>query len=227
RGEDAMSSPTACRRFLRCVALCLAATGCAGGSAQKAPADGAASSKGPLAGHVTVDGSSTVLPVSRSMAAAFRKANTAVQVSVESSGTAGGFRKFCAGQLDITGASRPINANEVAQCTANHVEYIELPVAVDSLSVVVNAQNTFAGGLGVAELKKMGEPAAEGKVTRWTQIRSSFPDEPLALFGPGDDSGTFDYFTLAIVGQEHKSRRDYTRSEDDTTLVNAIAVHSN
>jgi phosphate transport system substrate-binding protein len=161
------------------------------------------------------------------MAAAFQKANAAVQVSVESSGTTGGFRKFCAGKLDITGASRPINADEVKQCAASHVEYVELPVAFDSLTVVVNAKNTFASCLTVAELKKMWEPAAEGKVTRWNQIRSTFPDQPLTLFGPGGDSGTFDYFTLAIVGQEHRSRGDYTSSEDDTTLVSGIAGDPN
>jgi len=221
-----MTTTMAGRGLLRCAALCLFLFGCGSDTAQNVPS-GAAQNNGPLVGHVTVDGSSTVLPVSRAMAAAFQKANPSVQVSVETSGTTGGFRKFCAGQLDVSGASRPINAEEVKQCGASHVEYIELPVAFDSLSVVVNAKNTFVSCLTVPELKKMWEPTAAGKVTRWNQIRSTFPDEPLTLFGPGGDSGTFDYFTLAIVGEERKSRGDYMKSEDDTVLVSGIAGDPN
>jgi phosphate transport system substrate-binding protein len=200
--------------------LCVACDGCGGGST---PGErGELGTTGPLSGRVIVDGSSTVLPVSRAMADAFEKAHPAVQVSVQSSGTGGGFRKFCAGDTDITGASRPINRAESRTCQEHQIDFIELPVAFDSLSVVVNAQNAFASCLSVAELKTMWEPAAEGRVTRWNQIRSSFPDQALSLFGPGTDSGTFDYFTLAIVGDESKSRSDYTKSEDDTVLVNGI-----
>jgi phosphate transport system substrate-binding protein len=180
-----------------------------------------------LAGSVTMNGSATVLPVSKMMAAGFQKANPGVRVSAESSGTGGGFRKFCAGQIDITGASRPINAAESQACQANHIEFIELPIAFDSLSVVVNARNTFVNCLKVDELKRMWEPAAEGKVTRWNQVRSNFPDQSLALFGPGKDSGTFDYFSLAVVGEESSSRGDYTKSEDDTVLVNGVAADPN
>jgi phosphate transport system substrate-binding protein len=150
-----------------------------------------------------------------------------VQVSAQSSGTGGGFRKFCAGEIDFTGASRPINAAESQACQANHIEFIELPIAFDSLSVVVSAKNTFVGCLKVDELRRVWEPAAEGKLTRWNQIRSDFPDQPLALFGPGKDSGTFDYFTLAVVGVESSSRSDYTKSEDDTVLVNGVAADPN
>jgi phosphate transport system substrate-binding protein len=180
-----------------------------------------------LAGSVTMDGSATVLPVSRKMADAFQQRHPGVKVAAQSSGTGGGFRKFCAGEVDVTGASRPINAAESQACLANHVEFIELPIAFDSLSVVVNAKNMFVGCLKVDELKRVWEPAAEGKLTRWNQIRSDFPDRPLALFGPGKDSGTFDYFTLAVVGVESSSRNDYTKSEDDTVLVNGVAADPN
>jgi phosphate transport system substrate-binding protein len=177
-----------------------------------------------LAGSVTMDGSATVLPVSRKMADAFQQRHPGVKVAAQSSGTGGGFRKFCAGEVDVTGASRPINAAESQACMANHVEFIELPIAFDSLSVVVNAKNMFVGCLKVDELKRVWEPAADGKLTRWNQIRSEFPDRPLALFGPGKDSGTFDYFTLAVVGVERSSRSDYTKSEDDTVLVKGVAA---
>jgi phosphate transport system substrate-binding protein len=182
---------------------------------------------GALSGYVTVDGSSTVLPVSTAMADAFRKERPGVRMTVHESGTGGGFKKFCAGEIDIAGASRPINAAEVRQCDASHIEFIELPVAFDSLSVVVNGSNTFVDCLTVPELKRMWEPAADGKVTRWNQIRSSFPARPLTLFGPGTESGTFDYFTLAIVGTESSSRADYTKSDDDTVLVSGVAADAN
>jgi phosphate transport system substrate-binding protein len=191
------------------------------------PTTGAAGGGVGLAGSVTMDGSATVLPVSRKMADAFQQRNPGVRVAAQSSGTGGGFRKFCAGEVDVTGASRPINAAESQACQANHIEFIELPIAFDSLSIVVNAKNTFASCLTVDELKRVWEPAAEGKLTRWNQIRADFPNQPLALFGPGKDSGTFDYFTLAVVGVESRSRSDYTKSEDDTVLVNGVAADPN
>lgn len=175
------------------------------------------------AGRIVIDGSSTVMPLSKAVAAGFSALNPAVTVDVTESGTGGGFRKFCAGQTDIEDASRPINATETADCKAHGVDYVELPVGFDSLSVVVNPKNTFVDCLTVAELKAMWEPAAEGKVKTWKQIRPSFPDRPLKLFAPGHDSGTFDYFALAIVGVESKSRNDYTASEDDTVLERGIA----
>ena len=176
-----------------------------------------------LTGTITLDGSSTVLPVSGAIAQAFESAHPAVKVSVHESGTGGGFRKFCAGDIDIAGASRPINAAELAQCVKTGVELIELPFAFDSLAVVTNPANTFATCLTLGELRRIWDPASEGNVTKWRQVRTSFPNRPLALFGPGTESGTFDYFTLAVVGTQSKSRHDYTSSEDDTVLVDAVA----
>jgi phosphate transport system substrate-binding protein len=185
--------------------------------------------KGPdaLSGKITVDGSDTVFPLSKAMAKAFTANNPAVQFSVEFSGTGGGFEKLCAGQLDIANASRPINSTESEQCKARHIEYIEVPVAFDSLSVVVNAKNTFLDCLTVQELKAMWEPAAEGKITQWKQVRTSFPALPLVLFGPGTGSGTFDYFTLAILDTRSSSRGDYTKSGDDTVIERGVASESN
>ncbi len=182
---------------------------------------------GQLSGNITLDGSATVLPLNQAMTKAFREANPGVQFAVDFSGTGGGFRKFCAGQVDITAASRPIKSEEGAQCKTQQVDYIELPVAFDSLAVVVNAKNNFIDCLTVKELKAVWEPAAEGKVTRWKQIRDIFPAQPLMLFGPGRDSGTFDYFTFAIVGTEASSRGDYTKSEDDAVLEHGIAGEPN
>ena len=181
----------------------------------------------PLAGTITVDGSTTLYPLSKAMAEAFRKSHAEVQFSIDFSGTGGGFKKFCAGKLDIAGASRPINSAESEQCKAQHIEYIEVPVAFDSLAVVVNAQNGFADCLTVKELKAVWEPAAEGKMSQWSQIRGSFPSQPLVLFGPGKDSGTFDYFTLAIVGTQSSSRSDYTKSEDDMVIERGVAGNPN
>jgi phosphate transport system substrate-binding protein len=172
---------------------------------------------------VQVDGSSTVFPITEAMAEEFQKANKGTRVTVGISGTGGGFKKFCRGDIDATGASRPIRKSEADDCKKAGVEYIELPVALDALAVMVNPKNTFATELTVAELKKMWEPEAQGKITNWKQIRASFPDAPLRLFGPGVDSGTYDYFTLATVGKEHSSRGDFTASEDDNVLVQGIA----
>src|SRR5262249_950356 len=144
-------------------------------------------------------------------------------VSVGVSGTGGGFKKFCRGELDISDASRPIKATEAADCRKAGVAYIELPIAYDALSVVVAKDNPWVDHLTVGELKKMGEPGAQDHVTSWSQIRDGWPDRPLRLFGPGVDSGTYDYFTAAIVGKEHSSRGDYTQSEDDNTLVQGVA----
>jgi phosphate transport system substrate-binding protein len=174
-----------------------------------------------------IDGSSTVLPLTKAMAEAFRTTNPAVEFAIDSSGTGGGFRKFCAGQVDIADASRPINTVESEQCKAQHIDYMEVPIAFDSLAVVVNAKNTFVDCLTANELKAAWEPSAEGKTMQWNQIRASFPAQPLALFGPGKDSGTFDYFTLAIVGIQSSSRGDYTKSEDDTVIEHGIASDPN
>ena len=216
-------------------AVCLAIAACGGsnpvegapGSTAPAKAVGTSGADAPLTGDVTVDGSSTVMPVSKVMAETFQQANQGVRVSVQESGTGGGFKKLCAGELDIAGASRPINDVEGHQCLTNRIEYMELPIAFDALSVVVNAANDFASCLTVDELRKMWAPAAAGQVKRWNQIRSSFPDKPITLFGPGTASGTFDYFTLAVVGTQRSSRMDYTKSEDDAVLVKGVEDDQN
>jgi phosphate transport system substrate-binding protein len=180
-----------------------------------------------LAGTITFDGSSTVMPVTTRVTEAFHKDHPGVQTRVAGSGTVAGFKKFCGGQLDLLDASRPINAAENAACEANHVEFVELPFAFDAISIVTSAQNRFLRCLTVDELRHLWAPAAEGTMTRWSQIRAGFPEQPVVLFGPGRESGTFDYFTLAIVGKESSSRSDYTASEDDEVLARGIAANPN
>jgi len=175
---------------------------------------------------VQVDGSSTVFPISEAYAEEFQK-QTGVKVTVGLSGTGGGFKKFCRGDIDVTGASRPIRDIEMKLCTENKVEFIELPVAVDGLANVVHPSNTWATCMTVAELKMIWEPAAQGKITNWKQVRSSFPDAPLKLFGAGTDSGTYDYYTFAINGKEHESRGDYSATEDDNVTVQGVASDKN
>jgi len=175
------------------------------------------------AGLVKVDGSSTVYPITEAVAEEFQKANKGkTKVTVGISGTGGGFKKFCRGETDISDASRPILKQEMEVCKKAGIEYIELPVAFDALTVVVNPKNTWANELTVAELKKMYEPAAQGKVMNWNQIRAGFPNAPLKLSGAGADSGTFDYFTEAIVGKAKSSRGDYLASEDDNVVVQFV-----
>jgi len=173
---------------------------------------------------VKIDGSSTVFPVTEAVAEDFQKAKKQqVKVTVGISGTGGGFKKFCRGETDISNASRPILKAEMADCAKAGIEYFELPVAFDALTVVVNPKNTFIKQLTVAELKKMWEPGAQGKVTRWNQVNPQWPDQPMKLFGPGADSGTFDYFTEAVVGKAKSSRGDFTASEDDNVLVQGVS----
>lgn len=173
---------------------------------------------------ITVDGSSTVYPITEAVAEEFQKKHRDVKVTVGISGTGGGFKKFCNGETDISDASRPIKPSEVELCKKNRIEYIELPVAYDGLAVMVNPKNTWVNSMTVKELKKLWEPEAQGRITRWNQIRPGWPDKEIHLFGPGVDSGTYDYFTEAIVGKEHSSRGDYTSSEDDNVLVQGIAT---
>ncbi len=172
---------------------------------------------------IQVDGSSTVFPISEAMAEEFIAANPGMQVTVGVSGTGGGFKKFCENELDITGASRPIKSSEAEACAAAGVEYVEVPIAIDALTVVVHPQNTWATSMTVEQLKMLWEPAAEGRITRWNQIDPSWPNTPISLYGPGTDSGTFDYFTEAIVGTSGDSRADYTASEDDNILVMGVS----
>lgn len=189
---------------------------------------GACGGPAPEAQDIEIDGSSTVFPVSQAIAAAFATEGEATAgVNVEFSGTGGGFEKFCAGETDINNASRPISLAEMKACRDAGVPYIELPVAFDGLVVVVNPANDWAEALTVAELKQIWEPAAAGTLESWSQIREEFPDRPLNLFGPGADSGTFDYFTEAIVGDGGASREDYVASEDDATLVRGVSQDPN
>ncbi len=172
---------------------------------------------------IKVDGSSTVFPVTEAVAEEFQKEKQGkVHVTVGISGTGGGFKKFVRGEIDVTDASRPILTDEMAQAKANGIEFLELPVAFDALTVVVNPQNNWVTSMTVAELKKIWEPDAQGKITHWNQVRPEWPNEKIALFGAGADSGTFDYFTEAIVGKAKASRGDYTASEDDNVLVQGI-----
>lgn len=188
-----------------------------------APTVGSASTSPELKGEIKIDGSSTVYPISEAVGEEFQKAYPNVKVVVGISGTGGGFKKFCAGETDLSDASRPIKTSEMETCQKNGIEFIELPVAYDALSVVVNPKNDWVACIKVEELRKMWEPDAQGKITRWNQANPQWPDAPLNLYGPGTDSGTFDYFTEAIMGKEDASRGDYTASEDDNVLVQGVA----
>jgi phosphate transport system substrate-binding protein len=177
---------------------------------------------------IQIDGSSTVFPISRAVAEGFVKLKQgAIKVTVGISGTGGGFKKFCRGEIDINDASRPILKSEMQTCKKFGIRYMELPIAYDALTVMVNPHNYWVKSLTVTELRKIWEPAAQGKVMIWNQIRSKWPNKPLKLFGPGEDSGTFDYFTEAIVGKAKSSRNDFTASEDDNILVQGIANDQN
>jgi phosphate transport system substrate-binding protein len=177
---------------------------------------------------VKVDGSSTVYPITEAVAEEFQNSTkNAVKVTVGISGTGGGFKKFCRGETDVSDASRPILAGEMQMAKENGVEYLELPIAFDALTVVINPANTWAETMTVAELKKLWEPGAQGKVMKWSDVRAGWPDEKIELFGPGADSGTFDYFTEAVVGKSKSSRGDYTASEDDNVLVRGVEGSKN
>ena len=201
------------RRFpiFACV-LALAAPACSGGEEESA---------GALSGAVQVDGSSTVAPISEAAAEEFQLVHSGVRVTVGIAGTGGGFQRFCAGETDISDASRPISEEEQQACAAAGIEYLELPVAWDGLSVVVNPANDFVECLTVEELRRIWQP--NSRVTTWRDVRSDFPAQPVKLYGAGTDSGTFDYFTEAIVGETGSSRTDYQASEDDNVLVQGVA----
>ncbi|HEX6209404.1 MAG TPA: PstS family phosphate ABC transporter substrate-binding protein [Methylomirabilota bacterium] len=175
------------------------------------------------AGIIRVDGSSTVFPISEAVAEEFQRANPGRRVTVGISGTGGGFQKFCRGETDVSNASRPIKPVEIEACRAAGVTFTELPVAYDGIVVAVNPGNTWAESITVEELRRIWAPDSQGKITRWSQVRAGWPDRELHLFGPGVDSGTYDYFTEAIVGEEGASRGDFTSSEDDNVLVQGIA----
>ncbi|OGD47941.1 phosphate ABC transporter substrate-binding protein [Candidatus Bathyarchaeota archaeon RBG_16_57_9] len=178
-----------------------------------------------LTGTIEIDGSSTVFPITQAVAEEFRNVHPSVRVNVGVSGTGGGFRRFTSGETDISDASRPISESERALAQQNDVEYVELRVALDGISVVVNKGNTWVDYLTVEELKMMWEPGS--LVDSWDDIRPEWPAQPLRLYGPGTDSGTFDYFTAEIVGEEGASRADFTASEDDNILVQGVSGDQN
>ncbi len=197
--------------FALVACACLLATAC-GGSGN--------SDENGLSGRIEADGSSTVGPLTSYAAEAFQKLHSGVQVTVGISGTGGGFERFCSGETDLSNASRPIEADEEAACRKAGIEYVELQVANDALSVVVNTGNDWAACLTVEQLKQIWEPGS--KIERWKELDASFPDDDLVLFGPGTDSGTFDFFTKEVVGDEGASRSDYQASENDNVLVNGV-----
>ncbi len=174
-----------------------------------------------LSGKIRIDGSSTVFPITEAVAEEFQKLNRKVRVTVGISGTGGGFKKFTTGHTDINDASRPIKDKEKDQATKNGIDYIDLPVAYDGLSVVINPKNDFLDYLTVTELRKIWQPGST--VKNWNDVRPEWPNKPIKLYGPGADSGTFDYFTKKINGKSQASRSDYTASEDDNVLVMGVA----
>jgi len=176
---------------------------------------------GVLRGTVKIDGSSTVFPITEAVAEEFGHQQPRVRVTVGVSGTGGGFKKFSAGEIDINDASRTIKESEIEIARKNGVDYIELPIAYDGISVVINPKNTWVDFLSVAELKKIWQPGSTVKT--WKDVRSTWPDRKIRLYGPGTDSGTFDYFTKAINGKSHVSRSDYTKSADPNVLVQGVA----
>lgn len=192
-------------------------TACGGGSAKKDK----------LSGTIKIDGSSTVYPITEAVAEEFRVNNPDVNVTVGISGTGGGFKKFGRGETDMSDASRPIKQKEIDLCKENNISYFEVEVAYDGLAVVVNPENTWVDKFTVEELKKLWEPAAQGVIKKWNQIRPEWPDEEVHLFGPGVASGTYDYFTEAVVGESGSSRGDYTASEDDNVLVQGVSGDKN
>lgn len=204
--------------------LVLAGCGEAEDETTTTAADGAATdTTGELSGEVLADGSSTVFPIGEAVADEFGRANPSVRVSVGTSGSGGGFKKFIAKETMISNASRPIKSEEADQAAAAGLEYIELPIAYDGLSVVVNPENDWISQFTIEELKKIWEPAAQGAIKTWQDVNPEWPAEEIKLYGPGTDSGTFDYFTDEIVGEEGASRGDYTASEDDNVLVQGVS----
>jgi phosphate transport system substrate-binding protein len=200
--------------------LICAVIGCGGDTGDTDGAD-AVGSGSELSGSIDIDGSSTVYPISQAMGEEFGRANGGkVKVTVGLSGTGGGFKRFCAGETQISDASRPIKAEEEALCKQNNVAFTQYHIATDGIAIVVNPKNTFAQCLTVDELRKMWEPSS--RMNTWSQVKAGFPNQPLKLYGPGTNSGTFDYFTEAVAGKQGASRADYTPSEDDNVLVQGV-----
>lgn len=209
------------KRILVIMSLTLAIVAC-GDKKEKKGAD-TSQETASLSGTIKVDGSSTVFPITEAVAEEFRGVQPKVKVTVGVSGTGGGFKKFSRGETNLSNASRPIKDKEKAACEENNIKYLELEVAYDGLAVIVHPENNWVDHFTVEELKKIWEPAAQGKVMKWNQIRPEWPNEEMHLFGPGVASGTYDYFTEAVVGKSGSSRGDFTASEDDHVLVQGIA----
>ncbi len=188
---------------------------------------GISSAKAQRSGLINIDGSSTVFPVTEAMAEDFMAANPNVRITVGVSGTGGGFRKFCAKETDISNASRAIKDSEKEACKAAGVEYEEFLIGLDALAILVHPSNDWMKNITMEELATLWGPDAEGRITRWNQVNSSWPNQPIRLFGPGTDSGTFDFFTEEVNGEAGASRADYTASEDDNVLVLGISRDRN
>ena len=210
------------------LALAASLSACGGGDTAGGDATGSDAASGGTAngenvsGEIQIDGSSTVFPIAEAMAEEFQAANPDARVTVGVSGSGGGFKKFCAGETDISNASRPIKEEEAAACKAAGIEFAEVPIAYDGITLVTNTDNDWATCLTVEQLNKMWAPDSEGSVTNWNQVDPEFPDQALSLYGPGTDSGTFDYFTEEVNGEEGASRGDYTASEDDNVIVTGV-----
>ena len=210
-----------------------ATTGAAGSAASSSSSSAGAVGQGmvdyaSLSGDINVDGSSTVFPITEAVAEEFGYlTNGQVRVTVGVSGTGGGFKKFCNGETHVSDASRPIKAEEVALCQEGGVEYIEIPVAIDGLTVIVNPTNDFARCVTIEELDRMWGPAAEDTITRWNQVREGWPDDEMDMYAPGVDSGTFDYFTDTVSGESGASRGDFTASEDDNLIIQGVSGEKN
>jgi phosphate transport system substrate-binding protein len=215
------------------LALALILAGCGGGGGEEekggetAGGETKAAGGGGSTGQIAIEGSSTVLPITQAAAEGFRQQNRDVQITVGGSGTGDGFEAFCSGDTQIADASRPIEDDEVQACQENGIEFVEIPVALDGLSVVVNPQNDFANDITLDELATMWGPDAEGQVTQWSQVRPEWPEERFNLYGPGTESGTFDFFTERVNGEEGASRSDYQASEDDNVLVQGVSGDPN
>jgi phosphate transport system substrate-binding protein len=207
-------------RYTAAVVLVVFSAACGGGSNSGTGAGG-----GPT--EVKLDGSSTVFPISEAVAEEFQRANQGTRVTVGISGTGGGFQRFCRGETDISDASRPISKTEISACSNAGINFIELPIAYDGIAIVVNPKAAWINDITVDELKTIWAPDAQGKVMRWNQVRNTWPDRELHLFGAGVDSGTYDYFTEAINGKAKASRGDFTSSEDDNVLVQGVLGDEN
>ena len=208
---------------LLALSIVIAACGGAASGSQQEEEKG----DGGASGQIAVEGSSTVLPITQAAAEGFRQQNSDVDITVGGAGTGDSFEAFCNGDTQISDASRPIKDEEADRCEQAGVEYIELPVALDALSVVVNSQNNFANDISIDQLRTLWEPDAEGQVTTWNQVNPEWPDQQISLYGPGTQSGTFDFFTEKVNGKEDESRTDYQASEDDNVLVQGVSGDPN